>query len=412
MTSISIKVTKKQALFFAGFLVLYQFLTYIANDMIMPGMVSIISDFHGNDADVATSLTAYVLGGASLQILLGPSSDYFGRKRVMLAGAILFAFFTFAIAGTQSMHQFFLARFCQGMGLCFISVVGYAAIQELFEEMEAVRLVALLSNIASFAPFLGPLAGAIFITYFGWRWVFIVIGVLAIIALIGLWRFMPVFPVAHSKSSLVSATLKDYFTLLRSCSFVIASIALGLITVPIVAWIAISPVMLITAGNLTVLEYSLWQLPIFGIGVLGNLYLRKLSYRCNLNTLIFIGLSFCTTGLLLCYLIFLCSNDSFLNLMPGMLIYSFGAGILTAPLNRKILFATSGRLGMSSALISLIGMCLQAAGIEIANAIYHSKENINFGLFCALIGLSCCALTLLSMHRFGQGAIIIPTSAI
>ena len=85
-----INISRKQAFCFAGFLVLYQFLTYIANDMIMPGMIAVVSSFHGQESAIATSLTAYILGGASLQLFLGPISDCYGRRPVMLFGAAFF----------------------------------------------------------------------------------------------------------------------------------------------------------------------------------------------------------------------------------------------------------------------------------------------------------------------------------
>ena len=87
MPSLLINIPRKQAFVYALFLVLYEFLTYIANDMIMPGMIKVIASFDGPESAIATSLTAYVLGGASLQLLLGPLSDRYGRRPVMLFGA-------------------------------------------------------------------------------------------------------------------------------------------------------------------------------------------------------------------------------------------------------------------------------------------------------------------------------------
>lgn len=167
-----IPITRKQALLFAAFLVLYEFLTYIANDMIMPGMISVVSTFHGEESDIASSLSLYILGGASLQLLLGPLSDAYGRRPVMLTGAFVFLVFTIMIACSGSMQQFLMARFFEGMGLCFISVIGYATLQEIFEEMDAVRLMAMMANISILAPLLGPLAGALFVHYFNWRLMF------------------------------------------------------------------------------------------------------------------------------------------------------------------------------------------------------------------------------------------------
>ena len=84
-----INITGKQARIFACFLVLYEFLTYIANDMIMPGMIQVVETFKAPESAIASSLSIYVLGGASLQLILGPLSDRFGRRPVMLFGVIL-----------------------------------------------------------------------------------------------------------------------------------------------------------------------------------------------------------------------------------------------------------------------------------------------------------------------------------
>nr|WP_232220643.1 hypothetical protein [Legionella tunisiensis] len=56
-------------------------------------------------------------------------------------------------------------------------------------------------------------------------------------------------------------------------------------------------------------------------------------------------------------------------------------------MNRFILFSTPVSKGTTSALMSMIGMCIQAIGIEIANYLYSSHNNNVFGLYCAAIGL-------------------------
>ncbi|MBN9113956.1 MAG: MFS transporter [Pandoraea sp.] len=67
-------------------LVLFEFAVYISNDMIMPGMPMVTREF-GASADMTTlALTAAMLGNASLQWLLGPLADRFGRRRVLLGG--------------------------------------------------------------------------------------------------------------------------------------------------------------------------------------------------------------------------------------------------------------------------------------------------------------------------------------
>ncbi len=391
-----INITRKHALVFATFLVLYEFLTYIANDMLMPGMLEVVHSFHGPESAVATSLTAYILGGASLQLILGPISDWYGRRPVMLFGAAFFFVCTIIIACSNSMDQFLLARFFQGMGLCFIGVVGYATIQEIFDEMDAIRLISIMENVSTIAPLIGPLVGAAFILYFDWRTLFVVIGALSLIALWGLWQFMPesvgqikrdgqqIKPVSLSPRVVVT----NYKNLLFNAPFMLSSIALGLLEVPYIVWIALSPVILVSDAKLSIIEYSLWQIPLFGALILGTWLLQRLTHRGTVKKITLIGSALSVAGLILIFLLPYAFNNYFIWLMPGLILHFFGLGVTIAPLNRFILFSTSVGKGTTSALMSMFTMFIIAAGIELANVLYASHNNLIFGLYCALIGFA------------------------
>lgn len=386
-----IPITRKQALIFACFLVLYEFLTYIANDMIMPGMVMVVNSFNASESNIATSLTFYMLGGASLQLLLGPVSDAYGRRPLMLLGAALFLLFTLLIACSNSMHQFLIARFLQGMGLCFIGVIGYATIQEIFAEMDAVRLIAIMANAAVLAPLLGPILGALVIHYTSWRVIFITIAFFALIAFWGLWRYMPE-SLGQTKSDgelitktplSLKSTFKNYKYLLTNPSFCLSAIAFGLSGIPCIAWIALAPVIMIVEAKLTVIEYGLWQLPAFTATILGNWALHKLTYHYELKPIIRIGSIIMAVGMLIMMLLPLLFGNNYLYLMPGVLIYFFALSVVTGPLNRYCLYLTSVSKGTVSALVSLSFMSIGALGIEIASFFYSHHRNLHFALYCS-----------------------------
>ncbi len=150
----------RQALLFPLCLVLYEFSTYIGNDMIQPGMLAVVEQYNAGIEWVPTSMTAYLAGGMFLQWLLGPLSDRIGRRPVMLTGVVWFIVTCLATLLAQNIEQFTLLRFLQGVSLCFIGAVGYAAIQESFEEAVCIKITALMANVALIAPLLGPLVGA------------------------------------------------------------------------------------------------------------------------------------------------------------------------------------------------------------------------------------------------------------
>lgn len=398
MTQLLIDITKKQAYTYAIFLVFYEFLTYIANDMIMPGMLSVVSSFNGPESAIATSLTLYVLGGASLQLFLGPISDRYGRRPVMVFGACLFFLCTVAIACSNSMEQFLAARFFQGMGLCFIAVIGYATLQEIFAEMDAIRLIALMANISILAPLVGPLLGAVFIYYYSWRIIFVLIGALALIVLWGLWRFMPesVGQIKKDGEQIKQVTLSlrtvaaNYTKLLLNPHFILGSIALGLVYLPCMAWIALAPIMLVKKAHLSVIQYGIWQIPVFGAYILGNFFLHQMTHRGTVKRLILVGSSIAVFGMLLIFFLPIITNYSFIWLMPGLITYFLGGGMVGAPLIRFILFSTAVSKGTASALMSMISMCVQGAGIELANFLYSTHNNQLFSLYCALTAVMYC----------------------
>ena len=138
----------RQALLFPLCLVLYEFSTYIGNDMIQPGMLAVVEQYNAGIEWVPTSMTAYLAGGMFLQWLLGPLSDRIGRRPVMLTGVVWFIVTCFTTLLAQSIEQFTLLRFLQGVSLCFIGAVGYAAIQESFEEAVCIKITALMANVA------------------------------------------------------------------------------------------------------------------------------------------------------------------------------------------------------------------------------------------------------------------------
>ncbi len=390
-----IAITRRHALIFAVFLVFYEFLTYISNDMIMPGMLQVVKSFNASESAVARSLMLYILGGSTLQIILGPLSDHYGRRPVMIAGGWIFLIFTVLIACSGSINQFLTWRFFEGMGLCFITVVGYATLQEIFEEMEVVRLMAIMANVSILAPLIGPLLGALFVMHWDWRLIFVLISALALVTLWGLWRFMPesvgqtkrdgeVIPRAELSFKEVG---KRYVQLFKNSKFMMASVGSGLLGLPCVAWIGLAPVIIVSASGDSLVTYGLWQVPVFLAAILGNVTLHRLTHHFSLKQLMMIGSSTVASGLFVMLALALVFGKNFVWLMPGLVIYFFGIGLTGSPLARFILYSTEVTKGTASALMGLVLMSSQAIGIEIVNHLYASHNNLVFAAYCAGVGV-------------------------
>ncbi|PVZ83562.1 multidrug transporter MdfA [Serratia sp. S1B] len=389
----------RQALLFPLCLVLFEFTTYIANDMIQPGMLTVVADLNASAEWVPTSMTAYLAGGIFLQWLLGPLSDRRGRRPVMLAGIAFFIITCLAILLVSNIEQFIIMRFLQGIGLCFIGAVGYATIQESFEESVCIKITALMANVALIAPLLGPLAGAAWIDIAPWQSMFVLFAILAAIAFVGLWKAMPETATLQGETFSAANLWRDYRQIMANRRFLCGSLAIGFASLPLLTWIAQSPVILISGESLSTLNYALLQIPIFGALILGNLTLARLAGKLSIEQPIKLGAWPMVLGLLIAASATLLSAHSYLWMTAGLSFYAYGIGLANAGLYRLTLFSSDISKGAVSAAMGMLSMAIFTIGIELAKFAYVWGGNGLFNLFNLLSGLCWLLLVVLFLKK-------------
>lgn len=389
----------RRALLFPLCLVLFEFATYIGNDMIQPGMLAVVAGFNAGEEWVPTSMTAYLAGGMFLQWLLGPLSDRRGRRPVMLVGVGFFIITCLAILFVQSIEQFMVMRFLQGISLCFIGAVGYAAIQESFEESVCIKITAMMANVALIAPLLGPLAGAALVQFAPWETMFVLFALLAAIAFWGLWKSMPETASRLGEAFSMKSLWKDYKEVLRNRQFLCGALAIGFASLPLLAWIAQSPVILISGEGLPPFEYGLLQVPIFGALIIGNVTLAKLTGKRSVEQLIKLGAGPMVLGLVIAAAATLLSGHAYLWMTAGLSFYAFGIGVANAGLYRLTLFSSSMSKGTVSAAMGMISMMVFTLGIELAKVAYVGGGSGLFNLFNLISGLCWLALVAVFIRR-------------
>jgi len=377
----------RQALLFPLCLVLYEFSTYIANDMIQPGMLAVVEQYQAGIEWVPTSMTAYLAGGMFLQWLLGPLSDRIGRRPVMLVGVVWFIVTCLATLLAQNIEQFTVLRFLQGISLCFIGAVGYAAIQESFEEAVCIKITALMANVALIAPLLGPLVGAVWVHVAPWETMFILFAVLGAISFFGLHKAMPETATRMGEKLSFPGLWHDYKQVLKNIRFISGSLGLGFVSLPLLTWIAQSPVIIISGEQLSTYEYGLLQVPIFGALIAGNLVLAKLTSRRSIRSLVIMGGWWIVPGLAVAAIATVISSHAYLWMTAGLSIYAFGIGIANAGLVRLTLFSSEMSKGTVAAAMGMIQMLIFTVGIELSKHAYMSGGAGFFNLINLLGGI-------------------------
>ncbi|WP_085696412.1 MdfA family multidrug efflux MFS transporter [Pseudomonas sp. B26(2017)] len=392
-----------QALGFCLAITLFEWLTYMASDMVMPAMLTVTRDLEADAAHIPNAFNLYLIGGVCLQWLIGPLSDRFGRRPLLLAGCALFGMTCAAAVATPGIEVFNALRLLQGMGLGFVVAVSYPALQEVFCEADAVRLMALLGNVALLSPLLGPLLGSLLLEWLSWRELFLGLGLIATLTWIGLYACMPetIGVVRHDggQQAPIPFSFRQirtrYVALLRNHRFVGICLALGLMSLPLIAWIGLAPLLLVQLLGLTTREYALWQIPVFSAVIVGNLILDRLLSSRDLPQLIRLALwPFCL-GLLTLIATAL-TGLSLAGLMTGLALYAVGLGMSNAALYRLALFSSDDSKGLVSAAIGMISIAVMGVGGSLIAATGGGNRLESFAILAALGGL----LSLPLLYRF------------
>ena len=384
MQKVKTTTLSRATLMFPLALVLFEFSVYIGNDLVQPAMLAITKEFGVSSSWAPSSMSFYLLGGSCVAWLLFPLSDRIGRKKVLLAGVLFFVLCCLLILLTQNIESFLALRFLQGIGLTVISAVGYAAIQETFEERDAIKVMALMANISLLAPLLGPVVGAALIDHVSWHWGFIGIAFLAFLSWFGLKAKMPDTKVSIPKQPL-SYILDDFKQVYKNKRFLGMTLALPMVSMPLMLWIALSPVILVEELGFSSMQYGLAQFPVLGGLILGNIVLIKIIDKLALGKSVLIGLPVMLLGTVVLIAGVIWTDYLIWCLIAGMTLLSFGEGISFSVLYRFALMSSEVSKGTVAAAVSMLLMFSFFFIIELVRVLYEQFHLIGYSVSCLVL---------------------------
>jgi DHA1 family bicyclomycin/chloramphenicol resistance-like MFS transporter len=231
-------------------------ITPLATDMYLPAFPRMATDLGTTASAIQLTLTAFMIGLALGQLVIGPLSDQRGRRGLLLAGTAVCAVAGLVCALAPSIGVLVVARFVQGFGGAAGVVLARAVIADRASGVAAARLFAVMMMIQGVAPVLAPLVGGGLVTAVGWRGVFGILAALSALMIVGVLLRVPETLPAERRTRGLAAFGRDARAVLTNRRYLGYTATLVLGFAAMFAYISASPFVLQNILGLSVGWYS------------------------------------------------------------------------------------------------------------------------------------------------------------
>jgi DHA1 family bicyclomycin/chloramphenicol resistance-like MFS transporter len=232
-------------------------------DTYLPALPSITRDLHTTAAAAGLTLTGTLIGFALGQILLGPLSDRYGRRRPLLVSASLHIAASLLCAVAPNVAVLSALRVLQGLAASGAAVIALAVVRDVAKGRSFVVMMSRLLLVMGAAPVLAPTLGSQLLRWTQWRGVFVTLAGIAVVLLIVAGLGLPeTLPPVRRLAGGVRSGLAAYGVLLQDRTFVGLALVAGLSMSAIFGYVGGAPFVMQQQYGLSIQQFGL----VFGAG--------------------------------------------------------------------------------------------------------------------------------------------------
>ncbi|MEU9267545.1 multidrug effflux MFS transporter [Streptomyces sp. NPDC048251] len=265
----------------------------LSMDMYLPALPEVTRSLHAPAATVQLTLTACLAGMALGQLVVGPMSDRWGRRRPLLAGLVVYVVATALCALAPTVELLVACRLLQGLAGAAGIVIARAVVRDLYDGVAMARFFSTLMLISGVAPVVAPLIGAQILRATDWRGVFVLLTGVGLLLAVVVWTRLPeTLPAAERHAGGVGEALRSMRRLLGDLPFTGYMLTGGFTFAALFAYISASPFVVQEIYGASPQTFGLlFGVNSVGLVLIGQVNGRVLVGRVRLDRVLAVGLA-------------------------------------------------------------------------------------------------------------------------
>jgi len=323
----------------------------------MPGMMDVFDTDYGT---VQLALTLYLVALAGAQLVVGPLSDRFGRRPIVMCGMTVCMAGSVVCIFAPTIEVLVFGRILQALGACTGIVMGRTIIRDLYGLNKSASMIGYLTMVMVVAPMVSPAIGAILEDNFNWQASFILVLFLtAIVLIISHSVLGETHPGPYAKLD-VRQTLVSFGALLGQSGFNRHAAQISLSSAAFFSFLGGAPYISMRLMGLSGTEYGFYFMA-GGFGyMIGNFITGRMSERWGADRMITLGTSIGLSGGIVLAAAYALDSLGPLMLFGCMGLIAFGNGLCLPSGTASAISADKIRIGAAAGLAGFMQMATGA----------------------------------------------------
>ncbi|HJJ39502.1 MAG TPA: MFS transporter, partial [Methanocorpusculum sp.] len=252
------------------------------------------------EAILNATLYGFVFTQALGILFLGPISDKYGRKPVLLGSTLVYIASSILCGFCPNITTFIICRIIQGFAAGGLMVISTALVKDCFQEKVRDKVLTLVMVFAVIGPLLSPILGAWLISIVNWQATLIFPGLLMILGLILIPFLGESLPKNEKYTGSIASVLVHMGTLCKNKAFTYFLISMGIFSLPFLAYLSVSAYIMEDGFGLSQLGYSLFLGANVVIGTICMLIVQKCTKKTGPRSTAYVILVCCVlSGILM-----------------------------------------------------------------------------------------------------------------